>query len=223
MAYDSGSYGYVKTSMPKTQEEYKDFVAHFPFKIIYTNGSYRIYEIEPSLYNPTIFIPDKIYKSSQLSFDQDKTHAVFIDENICNSKAEFKSICEGGYKKSNSDISFTMINPTLYAVTVQTHEKIDYLLLVMQHTFHNGWKVVSDGKYIAGDMHFPVNGYSNGWLLSKKDLPNKENYTLFIKLDPQKYFWYGLSISAISLFIIFVLIISSFIKRVLSTLFKSIR
>lgn len=217
MAYEKGfspgPFGYMQTSMPKTQEEYKEFLSHFPIKSIYKNGSYVIYEIDSFVYNPTIFIPDGFYKSSQLSFDQDKIHTVFIDENICNSKEELKGICAGGYRKSNADISFEMINPALYAVTVRAHEKIDSLLLVMQHTFHNGWEVVSDEKYIAEDLHFPVNGYANGWFLTKKDLPDKENYTLFIKLDPQKYFWYGLLISSVSLLALLGLLSFSIIKK----------
>ena len=205
--FSPGPYGYMQTSLPKTQDEYKKFLAQFPLTTIYTNGQYSIYEIDKSFYNSTIFIPNGVYKSNQLSFDQDKTHAVFIHENICNSQEELKSICKGGYKKPNTDISFTMIDPTLYAVTVQTHEKIDPLLLVMQHTFHNGWKLVNGNRYIAEDAHFPVNGYANGWLLTRKDLPDKENYTLFIKLDPQKYFWYGSFITGVSLITIISLLI----------------
>lgn len=215
-------FGYMQTSMPKTQDEYKNFIQQFPFRQIYRNGPYFIYEIDKSVYNSTIFIPQGVYKSNQLSFDQDKAHAVFIDGSTC-SKAELKKLCKDEYKPSPANINFRMINPTLYSVNIRQNDPVESILLVMQHTFHNGWKVVSDEKYIAEDAHFPVNGYANGWLLTKKDLPDKQVYTLFIKLDPQKYFWYGLSISVISLFIMFVLLISSFIKRVLSFLFKSIR
>lgn len=205
--FSPGPYGYMQTSLPKTQDEYKKFLAHFPLRTIYANDAYSIYEIDKSAYNSTIFIPDGVYQSSQLSFDQDKAHAIFINENIC-SKKELGSLCTG-YKKPNIDISFNMINPTLYAVTVRARKKIDSLLLVMQHTFHNGWKVVVDGKYIAEDLHFPVNGYANGWLLAKKDLPDKQNYTLFIQLDPQKFFWYGSFITGISLITVVGLLIYS--------------
>lgn len=218
-SFSPGPFGYMQTSLPKTQDEYKDFIHHFPVREFYKKGSYVMYEINKSAYNPTIFIPDGAYQSNQLSFDEDKTHAVFIGGTIC-SKQEFKSLCMGEYKRPNVDITFNMIDPTLYAITVRQHEKINSMLLVMQHTFHSGWKLVSDEKYIAQNTHIPVNGYANGWFLTKKDIPNKQVYTLLIKSDPQKYFWYGLSISAISSFIIFVLIISPFIKRVVIVLFK---
>lgn len=216
MAYEKGFspgfYSYMKTSMPKTQDEYEKFLSQFPLTTIYANHPYIIYKIDKSAYNSTIFIPDGVYEDNKLSFDQDKIHSVFIDKNICNSEEVLKNVCEG-YKKPNIDISFIMVNPALYSITVKTHEKIDSLLLVMQHTFHNGWKIESDKKYIAEGTHFPINGYANGWILTKKDLPNKEKYTLFIKLDPQKYFWYGLYITGVSLIIVIGLLIFSFIYK----------
>lgn len=205
-------YYYIKSSLPNTQKGYSDFIQHFPFRQIYKNGPYVIYEIDKSIYNPTIFSPRGVYKSNQLSFDKDKMHAIFIDDKTCR-RQELKNVCFGEYRAPNVNINFTMINPTLYAVTVQPHEKIDSLLLVMQHTFHNGWKVLSNGKYIKENMHFPVNGYANGWLLTNKDLPDKQNYTIYIKLDQQKYFWYGWIITFGFLIVVLFLLVFSLFSR----------
>lgn len=194
------SYQYMQTSMPKTQKEYAEFINHFPVKIIYENGQYIIYEIDKSEYNPTIFIPDGIYKSNKLSFDKDKVHYVFVDK-------------DREYKKPNVDIKFNMIDPTLYRVEIQKNEPIDNMLLVMQHTYHKGWKLVIDGKYIAENSHILVNGYANGWFISSKDLPKDKSYKLFVKLEDQKYFWYGWSITGVSLIIIIGFFVLSFIKK----------
>lgn len=194
------SYQYMQTSMPKTQKEYAEFLKHFPVKIIYKNDPYIIYELDKSEYNPTIFIPDGIYKSNKLSFDKDKAHSVFVDK-------------DWEYKKSNVDIKFSMIDPTLYRVEIQKKEPVGNMLLVMQHTYHKGWKLVLDGKYIAEDSHVLVNGYANGWFIDSKDLPKDKSYKLFIKLDPQKYFWYGWAITGVSLIIVIGFSALSFIKK----------
>ena len=215
MVYEKGlylsDYEYMQTSLPKTQDLYKDFLAHFPLHEIYKNGQYVIYEIDKSAYNPTIFIPEGIYESNQLSFDKEKTHAVFIEKKICE-KQEFINICKGNYKAPKVNINFTMINPTLYAVTIRQKETVNDMLLVMQHTFNKGWKLVSDKKYIAENTHIPVNGYENGWVISGKDVPKNETYALFIKLDPQKYFWYGWSITGVCLALVIGLLIFSSVK-----------
>lgn len=193
-----GPYAYIKASLPNTQQGYKDFIQHFPVRLIYLNGPYTIYEIDKSAYNPTLFIPDGYYQSDKLSFDKDKVHSVFIDSSTCN-KEELKKLCNGEYKTPSANINFRIINPTLYEVTVEQNEPADTLLLVMQHTFHKGWKLIIDGKNISESRHISVNGYANGWLLTSRDIPQKESYTVFIKLDPQKYFWYGLSITSVTL------------------------
>lgn len=207
-----GSYGYMQTSMPKTQVEYIDFVKKFPLKQIYRNGKYIIYEIDKSAYNSTIFIPDDVYQSSKISFDDDKTHSVFIDDNIC-IDFKFKNLCNGKYVRSSVDIQMSMVNPTVYEVKVRQEEAIGSMLLVMQHTFHPGWKLILDGKYIAEDSHTVVNGYANGWLIDSKDLPKDKSYKLFVKLDPQKYFWYGWTITLVSLVVVSGLLIFSFRKN----------
>lgn len=204
------SYQYMQTSMPKTQDAYKDFVREFPVRSIYKNDPYVIYEIDKSEYNSTIFVPDGVYQSNTLSFDRGKNHSVFIDGNTCDNP-EFKNLCTN-YKKPNADIKFSMINPTLYSVSIRQHEPVESILLVMQHTYHNGWKLVLDDKYIAKNSHILVNGYANGWFISSKNLPKGKDYKLFIKLDPQKYFWYGWTITLASLVLAIGLLISSFRK-----------
>lgn len=206
------SFGYMQTSMPKTQAEYADFVKKFPVKQIYKNGQYIIYEMDKSAYNSTIFVPEGVYQSDKLSFDKDKAHSVFVDKDVC-ADSKFKNLCNGNYKKPNVDVKLSMINPTLYSVNIYQNESVESMLLVMQHTYHKGWKLIIDEKYIAEDSHILVNGYANGWLVYGKDIPQNKDYTLFIKLEEQKYFWYGWSITSVSLILIIGFLIVSFVKK----------
>lgn len=205
-------YFYIKNSLPNTQKGYTDFIRHFPVRTIYKNGSYNIYKLDNSVYNPTIFIPKGVYQSDRLSFDKDKIHSVFIDTRICN-KGELKELCKNGYKPSSVDTNFRMINPTSYEVTVRREQPIKSILLVMQHTFHHGWKLIIDGREIPENQHITVNGYANGWLLTEKDISAKKSYNLSIQFDPQKYFWYGWIITGASLIVVLWLLIISLIKK----------
>jgi len=196
-----GSFGYMMTSLPKTQEGYKEFLTHFPLHVIYKNDPYIIYEIDKSFYNPTIFIPKGAYESSKLSFEKDKINSIFIDRNTCG-KEELANLCKEEYRAPNIDANFKMVNPALYSVSMRQNEPVDKILLVMQHTYHRGWKLIIGGKEIPESSHILVNGYANGWVIDSKYLPDKDSYTMLIKLDPQKYFWYGWSITLLTLSII---------------------
>jgi len=207
-----GPYAYIKSSLPTTQAEYKEFINNFPVHMIYSKGPYRIYEIDKSLYNPTIFIPENIYQSDTLSFDPNKRQEVFISETTC-SKQMVKSICSGNYKKDGTNLKFSMINPTLYKVEVYKKENKDNLLLVMQHTFHNNWKLTINDVLLSEDKHIRVNGYANGWVLTKTEIPDEKEFTIFIKLDQQKYFFYGWTITIISFIVSTVLLVVSYISK----------
>lgn len=205
-----GSFGYMMTSLPKTQAEYKEFLTHFPISRIYENGPYSIYKMNEDSYNPTIFIPQDVYQSNTLLFDATLLRSTFISDETCVSEA-FKELCRENYSPAKVDIQFMQINPTVYKVTVQDFKVKDSIFLVMQHTFHPSWKVRINGKVIAEDRHIRANGYANGWLIKKDELPLTNSFTLDIVMEHQKYFWYGWVITAISLLIVVIAFIASFI------------
>lgn len=61
---------------------------------------------------------------------------------------------------------------------------------------------------IAENRHFPVNGYSNAWYITPKDMNGKKDYTLIIEMSSQQVFYVSLAIS-----IVFLLIIIFFLIR----------
>lgn len=203
---------FLPESFPKTQSGYEEFLRHFPIYQIYKSGNYILYEFSKSSYNSTIFIPKGIYESNDIIFDEKNLHSISIDKNTCNRK-EFKEICKGYRNTSDSEVSFEMINPALYEVTISRKNPEEAILLVMQHTFHKGWKLVIGKKNVSEESHIIVNGYANGWLLGKNEISKAKKITLFIKLDSQKYFWYGWAITSVSLIIVVALLLGSLIKQ----------
>lgn len=203
---------FLQESFPKTQSGYEEFLSHFPIHQIYKNGNYVLYEFSKSSYNSTIFIPKGVYESNNLIYDKNNLHSISIDKNTCNRK-KFREICKGDYIASDSNVSFKMINPAFYEVTISQKKPQDKMLLVMQHTFHKGWKLVIDKKNVSEDSHIIVNRYANGWLLGKSEIPQGEKFTIFIKLDSQKYFWYGWAITSVSLIIVIALLAAFLVKK----------
>lgn len=197
----NGSFGYMMTFMPKTQAEYGEFVSHFPFHRIYENGPYQIYEVDSSKYTPTIFIPKMVYKRDELSYEDSAPQSVFVSEDICD-QSEFQRVCEVQYMPSNTAVSFAMQTPSQYTVSLKHVDHERDIFLVMQHVFHSGWKIYLNNKIIANNTHIPVNGYANGWIIKKDDIPKNEEVILTIQMDQQKYLSYGIGISSLFLILI---------------------
>lgn len=213
--YPGGDYYLMRTSLPKTQTEYREFVKQFPVKKLYENGPYQIYELDEAEYNPTVFVPQGVYVSNKLSFEKDKSHWVFIDKETC-SKQAARDICDK-YIPTTAEIAISMTDATRYNVTVKNYVPGVSLFLVLQHEYNSSWQVKLSNATIASQTHIPVNGYANGWYIPGRDLPNSDSFRLEIVLDSQKYFWYGSIVSVISLVIVVVLIMRTFVSKIHET------
>lgn len=187
--FPDGDYAYMRTSMPESQAAYTDYLRYLPIHKIYSNKPYEIYEFNRDYYNRTIFLPQGIYQASSLSLDSSRLHSVFLNKNLCEQE-KFKNLCKG-YQSPQVKLNYEMIDPAKYKLTFSNYDGRSPIFLVLQQVFHQGWKLSSSRRVIAEDTHIPVNGYVNGWLISKKELPSTSDFTLFIDLEPQKYFWYG--------------------------------
>lgn len=207
--YPGGPYFYMRTSMPKTQEAYKEFIKHFPLEKIYQNGSYVLYEMQKNTINPLIFVPHGVYIDRVLSFEEKYAQSVFIDKQNCKLE-NFTPLCSGEYLNADVDLSVEMINPSVYKIHIHVNKSFEHMFLVMQNIFHTDWKLKINDDTISGDTHIKVNGYANGWLINSQDLPQNQDYTLYIKLDTQRFFWYGLCITGFTL-----LIFATFVLKLL--------
>lgn len=228
---------YIKQYFPKTQEEYKNFIKKFSVKLIYENGPYQIFEFDKRVYRPEVYIPDSIYKfefDSKVYLPEDyfpdsvykdemidaiRKHVVsyqsaFIDSNACQKNKIMAYICRPMYEPPKVKFTMKKINPTAYEIHVQQSETKSPFLLVFQNTFHQGWKLSLDqNKPFNEDKHISVNKYANAWVISADDRKGKNDYTLYLNLETQKFVWYGFWITGSFLIIFVVLIVKSITSK----------
>lgn len=194
---------YMMTSMPKTQEEYKEFVRKFPVRPIYENGPFQMFEFDDKVYRSEVYIPDRIYVGDMLRKIEDKTvsfHSAFIDTVDCQQSNIISDFCNSKYDPPTMSLSTIKVNPTRYEIRVKQSESPAPFLLVFQNSFHKSWKLsVDNAAPLSEDQHVLVNKYANGWVINKGNRKGKTEYLVSIKLDSQKYFTYGLWISGLSL------------------------
>lgn len=104
--------------------------------------------------------------------------------------------------------SFEEINPTFYKVHVDK-KSTKPEILVLSELYNSSWKLsYQDGKPVPNDLHLLVNGYANGWVLSKEG-----SYDLTISFGPQKALEFGVKISRYSVFVIMMLLIADTLRR----------
>lgn len=118
-----------------------------------------------------------------------------IDQNVIQDKAKIeitevirpnliiKPQAEPDYSKIN--LFYRRVNPTKYIVEINNTEPS---FMIFNARYDDGW-ILSD----FGNSHFKVNGYSNGWHIDKTG-----KYQLILEYQPQRYFYYGVIISLIS-------------------------
>ena len=81
-------------------------------------------------------------------------------------------------------------------------------------TFFDTETPVAWGKVaIAEKSHFRVNGYANAWNIQPQDMNNQENYTLILDMTMQRFFYWILPLSVLTVILIIYLFIKSFLKR----------
>lgn len=95
------------------------------------------------------------------------------------------------FQGSNVSLIYKRINPTRYEILVKTREPFT---LVFSESYDHGWKATVNGEEIE---HFEVNGYANGWHISKTG-----EYTVILKYEPQNLFFWSATASLMSAVII---------------------
>lgn len=194
---------YMMTSMPKTQEEYKEYVKQFPVRQIYGNGPFQLFEFDEKVYRTEVYIPDSLYINDMLQKVEDTNvsfRSAFIEPEECKRSKTVSDFCQARYQQPNVSLLMTKVNPTRYTIRVKQSESMASFLLVFQNSFHKSWKLSIDGQTpLSEDRHVLVNKYANAWIITQADRKGKTQYTVSINLDSQKYFTYGLWISGFSL------------------------
>ena len=68
-------------------------------------------------------------------------------------------------------------------------------------------------KPIPEERHLLVNGYANSWFIKPEDAQGRQDYELIIEFRPQRFFYLGLAISGLTLFVCLVFLCYDVIKN----------
>lgn len=186
-------------------------------KIIKMGGSNKwsrfsyIYKPEKSTRSPVLELAPFSYEMEGASV---KLRNFTIIKSVTPSLFFFLNI--PGQKRTNPKISFERIDPTKFIVNVEN--ATEPFFLNFKESFNRGWKaqiiesrsgtfpresfldilfVKSIGNTVSEDNHFEINGYGNGWLIQRAG-----DYKIIVKYYPQRFFYLGLVISVITLFLL---------------------
>ncbi|MBI2620897.1 hypothetical protein HYW61_01565 [candidate division WWE3 bacterium] len=80
-------------------------------------------------------------------------------------------------------VTFEKVNPTKYKVRIEGAKAP--FTLIFDESFHKLWSLSFDGKQIAGNRHYKVNGFANSWFVTPDDTAGSENYELTLEFLPQ--------------------------------------
>lgn len=210
-------YGYVNTSLPKTQEEYKAFIKKFPVRLLYENGPFNIFEFDKKVYRSEVYIPDSIYQEDMIQTTGNKKisyQSAFIDKEVCKKNQVVFDFCKAEYKHPHVEITVKKINPVQYIIHIKQSESESPFLLIFQNSYHKDWKLaLEQNPPINEEKHVLVNKYANAWIITKDDRKEKTDYILTLNLETQKYFEYGLLLTGISLFVFLGIVIKTIVRR----------
>lgn len=229
-AFPRYPYEYMRTSLPKTQEEYKEYLAHVVSNILYHKGPYYIFDLGEHSYLPHIATPRYIYKEGVDMMDP--AHSSNIRRVDCLTIFD-PQMCENEYIDLgvSPSITITKINPAKYYVAVENLSSPT--ILVLSDAFDFSWQLYQRqekrfpppvfikfiGTLLFHDEdifetlplqpilpvhHFMVNGYANGWYITPKTLHGKKFGTFIIETSVQKIFYVSLAVSLISLAVVIV-------------------
>lgn len=109
-------------------------------------------------------------------------------------------------------LTFNQIDPTKYAIKVEG--ATESFILVFNERYSPFWKLSTANNFIVPE-HFPVDGYSNGWIVNKQGLSanKKGDFDLTIEYSLQKYFYTGIIVTALSFFGLSILLLYLLLGR----------
>ena len=109
--------------------------------------------------------------------------------------------------QSPTNVIFKKKNPLVYEGSFIIEQPSN---LIFNETFNQGWELIlsKDGKNHLSPNHFIANMYGNGWFLDRSG-----SYHFRISFAPQKYYYIGLSIGAVSLLSLIIVCLFKQISR----------
>lgn len=151
-------------------------------------GEWSLYGIQSTNLLPLVYVPKSV-TTSDLQIEE------FWNSNYNSRQETLISYADTNNVKSVKNVNtpiiqFKMVNPTKYTISVSN--AANNYVLVFNEAFNRHWKA-NVGEEIPEEKHFLVNGYVNGWLISKKG-----SYRVVLEYFPQKVVYMGAFISLVS-------------------------
>lgn len=218
-------YGYVRSSLPKTQKEYGKLIQQITGSIIFESGPYQIYAVDENFSLPKFYAAKeavgylsdpKVASYSKGAFipvsNTFDLRSVYIEYQDCKKIFPYSSCSDNPLYKEQQipALRITQINPMKYQIEV-SNAKGPYFLVFSQG-FYRDWKAyVSDSatssrstfkKSIPENRHVVGNAYANTWYILPSDAVGKTNYVITIEMTSQRIFYFSLIVTLVTVVLI---------------------
>lgn len=152
-------YSFMRTTLPKTQKGYADFVSRLGYKQIYENGPYKIYMVKDSDFIPLLSIPRaiQIYQDDRKTWDTvnksffatgkdiDRDNAFILDSDCSKYLADIYCKDSKYTFADRMDLKYSKVNPTKYKIIIDG-SRVPFIL-IFSTLYNSSWKI-----YISKDI-----------------------------------------------------------------------
>ncbi len=173
-----------------------------------TIGNLKLYTVNGLDVYPEVYLPATVVLASNSS--------VACEPDSVGRSAWLVPEAFQGVSFEAPDVSVVKDNNAIFSVSVSAHER--NALLILNHRYDNGWKLfrTDDTRVYVWDImllpfrtpvydkdHVVASGFANGWVI-----PPSQNQTSYILVYmPQAFFYWGLTISLLTLVVVLTVII----------------
>lgn len=166
--FDSSPYVYARESLPKTQNDYKEFISHITDKKVFENRQYQVFTVKNDEYLPLFYVAKQVVVYESFINNDISDLSVFLDKNLSEIRTAYvdKQACVNIHLtndcqstqiyKNVPNIIFKRVNPTIYTVDVKDAKEA--YLLIFLNEFHSNWKIFLSDK---GDQMELKSSYFN--------------------------------------------------------------
>lgn len=156
--FPSRPYDYMRTSLPKTQAEYAEYIKNLGGRIIYENGPYKIFDLETSSFAPIVSVPRILYQYQNNRDDwygqnesfftdhpESPPEAAYVLKETC-LKIFSASFC-GNQSGAIDHVPTPLvekINPTKYKISLENSGSP--FILILANSYDSSWRIYLDNR-----------------------------------------------------------------------------
>jgi hypothetical protein len=190
------------------QAAYEKLLASLDGKKIYEKGFYSIYEFDDTVVRPLIYIPDVVTDNPGTALESTYRSA-FLEKESCE-----KHSCIGEKHLNTPTVTYKKRSLGSYEVSIDLSGATSSFPLILSETYDSGWHLsFEDASNDVVLDHVVANGYANGWIIDPEETDEKSVLHGRIYLRSINYLFIGIVISFITLAMLIVIVIRSFVLR----------